>query len=359
MSPADDAVSPAIASLPAAVADVDDDRILSSSVRFDEMFGYRAGALAGRALSALVGPEERSELAELSADGHGVGAEGPRELQVGGIGGDGMPFVVRLTIGDSDRAGRHWVSAVPSGPPVLRPEDPAPDYVRRSPWELLGVDRVLSHDIRAALRGSNSFLSLLDRAVGDQLAAEAGEFLATAAAASGRADDMVEKLVRLLRIGIRPVRARPVLVSAALDDAAALSGSAFPGDPATLHGEAGSMALADPGMLVECLSEIITNARKFAGGSVVIDVSETLEAGWLYLRLGDNGPGIPPEFDEDVFNPFRLLQAKGRYPGVGLGLTTCREIARVHGGRIWVADGTVTPDSSSGTTIVLRIPAAV
>jgi signal transduction histidine kinase len=49
---------------------------------------------------------------------------------------------------------------------------------------------------------------------------------------------------------------------------------------------------------------------------------------WLYLRVGDTGPGVPDGIRERLFEPF----VTGRPDGTGLGLAIVREIARAHGG---------------------------
>ncbi len=340
--------------LPFAVAYVVDGVIVDASDRLSDLFGCLAHDVRGERLERFIGPEERIELAEW-LDSPGTD---PNRLQVGGAGADGMPFVVDLVAGELSVDGGRWVSAISAGPPVLGPEDRAADYVRRSEWELLGVDSVLSHDVRGALRASTSFLSLLERVVGEVLPDDALEFLDTAATATTRADEMVERLVRLLRIGIRPLRVVPVSGHDVVVDALAVSRAEFAGGAIELDEELAVTAVADRGLLVECLAELLTNARKFAGASVAVVVSGEVRAGWVYLRVSDDGPGIPSEFAEAAFAPFRLLQAKGRFPGVGLGLATCREIARVHGGRCWIEGSTPPGGESSGTTVVLRLAAA-
>jgi signal transduction histidine kinase len=87
---------------------------------------------------------------------------------------------------------------------------------------------------------------------------------------------------------------------------------------------------------VEAVTELVTNARKFADGAVHIAIDATPIGGWTYVRLRDDGPGVEPQLAEDAFLPFRLLQPKGRFPGVGMGLPLCRQILRAHGGRCWI-----------------------
>jgi signal transduction histidine kinase len=70
------------------------------------------------------------------------------------------------------------------------------------------------------------------------------------------------------------------------------------------------------------------------------------------VRVTDDGPGIEPRLAEDAFRLYRLLQPKGRYPGIGMGLPLARRRIEVQGGRLWIeaAEG-------RGTTVVLRLAA--
>lgn len=53
------------------------------------------------------------------------------------------------------------------------------------------------------------------------------------------------------------------------------------------------------------------------------------------LEVRDNGPGVPAEFHERIFELYARLHGKG-IPGNGLGLSICRAIVEGHGGRMWV-----------------------
>jgi signal transduction histidine kinase len=50
------------------------------------------------------------------------------------------------------------------------------------------------------------------------------------------------------------------------------------------------------------------------------------------VEVDDTGPGVPPELEETLFDPF--VRAQGHDPGVGLGLATVRRLARGHGGQV-------------------------
>ena len=50
------------------------------------------------------------------------------------------------------------------------------------------------------------------------------------------------------------------------------------------------------------------------------------------FEVDDTGPGVPPELEKTLFDPF--VRAKGHDPGVGLGLATVRRLAQGHGGEV-------------------------
>jgi len=63
-------------------------------------------------------------------------------------------------------------------------------------------------------------------------------------------------------------------------------------------------------------------------------------AGFLALRVTDNGIGIPAEQFERIFDLFKRLHTRKQYAGTGLGLSICRRIAELHGGGVTVSSET-------------------
>ncbi len=54
------------------------------------------------------------------------------------------------------------------------------------------------------------------------------------------------------------------------------------------------------------------------------------------IDVSDNGPGIPPEYHQDVFQEFLQVQQDAQSQGMGLGLAIARRLTEAHGGKIWV-----------------------
>lgn len=109
----------------------------------------------------------------------------------------------------------------------------------------------------------------------------------------------------------------------------------------------------DPDRLAQALGNLISNAIKYTppGGSLL--VSASLTASELLLRVTDSGPGILPEEQARIFEPFYRSQAQRRFPmGLGLGLTIARDLVEAHGGRLELDS---TPGQGSTFTIYLPL----
>src|SRR3569833_406464 len=100
----------------------------------------------------------------------------------------------------------------------------------------------------------------------------------------------------------------------------------------TLHGQANRSILGKPQALRRCLTNLIANAVKFGSQATVIVEDGTS----LVIRIRDEGPGIPDEELERVFEPFyRLESSRNRDTGgCGLVLSIARDVIQAHGGSL-------------------------
>lgn len=92
--------------------------------------------------------------------------------------------------------------------------------------------------------------------------------------------------------------------------------------------------LGDPDLLLSLLSNLIHNSCKASPANGVITLAETD----LGLFVKDQGPGIPPDEQNRILEPFyRIDKARSRKEGgAGLGLALCHQIARLHGGTLLI-----------------------
>jgi two-component system OmpR family sensor kinase/two-component system sensor histidine kinase QseC len=86
--------------------------------------------------------------------------------------------------------------------------------------------------------------------------------------------------------------------------------------------------------LEQVVANLLTNAIRHSPPGARVDVAIAVEGGEAVCKVGDQGPGVPSDDRERVFE--RFVQRGGRRGSVGLGLYICNRIVGLHGGRIWV-----------------------
>ena len=92
----------------------------------------------------------------------------------------------------------------------------------------------------------------------------------------------------------------------------------------------------DPDMIRRVFVNLAENASKFSSISANIEIGAKTNDGSIQFWVMDDGPGIPKEDQERVFDKFSRLKMNGSAKGMGLGLAFCRLAVAGHGGNIWV-----------------------
>ncbi len=101
------------------------------------------------------------------------------------------------------------------------------------------------------------------------------------------------------------------------------------------------------------LSNLVENAARFAPEGTVVDLSVRLDGPALIFSVTDCGPGIPPEEQQRIFEPFyRPIGAEPDANRAGLGLSIARRLAEIQGGDLEFA-----PRPGGGSIFRLRLPA--
>ena len=95
---------------------------------------------------------------------------------------------------------------------------------------------------------------------------------------------------------------------------------------------------ADQRRMRQVLLNLLENALKYTGNGGHIPLTMLHRTSqWVEVSVCDSGPGIPAEEQQRIFlDRVRLPQTSNRTTGFGVGLSVCRRIVEVHGGRIWV-----------------------
>ena len=108
----------------------------------------------------------------------------------------------------------------------------------------------------------------------------------------------------------------------------------------------------DPERMNQVIGNLISNAIKYTPQGGAVAVTADADKDTVNIGICDNGPGIDPEEQERIFEPFYRSQAHRRFPqGLGLGLTIARDLVEAHGGTLELAS-----EPGEGSCFVVQLP---
>ncbi len=96
---------------------------------------------------------------------------------------------------------------------------------------------------------------------------------------------------------------------------------------------------------------LLDNAMKHGGRATSVEVSTSEANGDVCIAVDDNGPGIPHDWRQRVFEPFSRME-RTKVAGAGIGLSVVRDLVAAHGGRVWIERSTL-----GGARFVVALPA--
>ena len=85
----------------------------------------------------------------------------------------------------------------------------------------------------------------------------------------------------------------------------------------------------------QVFTNLLSNSLKYAPASSIVRIHANIEDETIRVQVSNQGPQVPPEHLERIFDKFYRITAADRVTGTGLGLSICKGIVEAHGGRIW------------------------
>jgi signal transduction histidine kinase len=107
----------------------------------------------------------------------------------------------------------------------------------------------------------------------------------------------------------------------------------------------------DPKRIAEILDNLLDNAIKYSADNAPIDISLTVHDAEAQVRVADHGVGVPESERAMLFTPFYRTSRTSDVQGTGLGLHISQQLAKRHGGRLWLETS-----SEGGSVFALALP---
>ena len=213
---------------------------------------------------------------------------------------------------------------------------------------------ILSHDLREPVNSIVNFSGLLHDTYAASLPPAGRDFVKRVHGGGKRLKDLLADLIELVGLDtVEPVFG-PVDLNRVIDELRVDLDDALQRSGGTLVTTSLPIVEGEQTLLRVLFQNLVANGLKFTRVGVAPQVAiEALgiDLGWE-IRVSDNGIGMPQEQLEYVFEMFKRLHSRKQYDGTGLGLSTCRRIAEMHGGRVWA-----TSEPGHGARLHVWLPA--
>ena len=209
----------------------------------------------------------------------------------------------------------------------------------------------VSHELRTPLTAVVGLTQELRDDWDRFTAAESSEFISLIADQSAEVANIVEDLLVAARADIGKItitsrethvgqQVAAVLTALGMDNNASIS----------VITDDGARALADATRVRQIIRNLLTNAIRYGGNEIELAVRRS--NGSVLITVTDDGPGVPEERRESIFEPYERAHAVSTQPAsVGLGLTVSRQLARLMGGDLTYRS------ESRGSSFELSLPA--
>lgn len=209
--------------------------------------------------------------------------------------------------------------------------------LERSNQELEQFAYVASHDLQEPLRTISNFVGLLEKKYTENTQSDQYRYFQFILKATSKMQNLIRDLLELSRVG-RNVLYGPVDCNKVVLDVMAEMEASIKENNADIHFSNLPLLIASEIELKRVFQNLLSNALKFKKKDVTPEiVIRAMEGAEEYtFSVEDNGIGIGEEYSNKIFNIFQRLHSTTEYPGTGIGLATCKKIAALHNGRIWV-----------------------
>src|ERR671931_755849 len=193
-----------------------------------------------------------------------------------------------------------------------------------------------SHELRTPVTSIRGYAEMFRRGASDR-PADLANVMRRIEQEGERMGELVEELLLLAQLdqGL-PLERQPVDLAAVVDAAVDAARAADPERPIEFEPHSPLVVLGSESRLRQVVDNLLTNDRVHTPAATPIHVRVAAEGERVVLEVADEGPGVPAEEAERIFERFhRIDRSRARsHGGVGLGLAIVRSVVEAHGGAV-------------------------
>jgi len=209
-----------------------------------------------------------------------------------------------------------------------------------------------SHDLQEPLRMITSYSQLLLKGYRGQPDAEAATCIEFITDGTQRMRELLADLLAYAQLGASRGNTGTVDLDLVLRKTLENCTTAIAENHAEVTSDPLPEVEGNEAEFIQVFQNLITNALKYRSEQPPrIHVSAAAENGVWRLGVADNGIGIAPEYQQQIFGLFKRLHGR-KVPGTGIGLAICQRVVERNGGRIWVESR-----EGEGATLYFTLPA--
>lgn len=325
----------------------------------ERMFGYAEAEVAGQNVSMLMpAPHAGSHDAYLA---HYL-QTGERKIigkgrEVEGLRKDGSVFPMDLTVAEMRLGERRMftgmVRDITARKQAEARNESLVQELTSANEELTSFAYVVSHDLKAPLRGIGSLADWLSADYADQFNDEGKEHMRLLIQRVHRMGGLIDGILQYSRVG----RVKEALVPVDLNR---LLGGVIdllaPPAHIAVTVQAGLPTMTvEPTRIEQVFHNLVSNAVKYMDKPQgIIHIGCEGDSREWRFRVSDNGPGIEQRHFDKIFQLFQTLAPRDRVESTGVGLALAKKIVEMYHGRIWVES---VP--GSGTTFWFALPKTI
>jgi signal transduction histidine kinase len=214
---------------------------------------------------------------------------------------------------------------------------------------------VVTHELRTPLSIVRVYVDLLAEAAADRATnPAAAEWRDAASDQLGRLDRLVDSILASVRgEGLTGLSRAPFDAVGAVDETVETLRLLLSPRPIRWQRPADAMtAIGDETRFRQVLEQLLENESKYAPSDEGVSIGAWRVGDEVQIYVTDDGPGVPAEDWESVFEPFVRIEGRGRSRGSGIGLFAARRLMNAMGGRVYLE-----ANGFGGSRFVVALPA--